>query len=89
MEQQPAYDQCGEEGEAIIIEPVYFEKRMWLRRYVDPKKMAKYSFYGSFAAVLFIFYVKLMSHPLLAFLYTVGTTVILSYSTILDSGYLL
>jgi hypothetical protein len=78
---------CMDKNE-ITIEPVYFEKKSWLRKYIDPKKMAKYSFYGAFCAILFIYYVKIMSHPLIAFLYMIGTTLVLSYSVFVDSSYL-
>lgn len=76
--------QCDFEKDSIVIEPVYFEKKGWLHKYVDPKKMSKYSFYGAFCAVLFIYYIKLMSNPIIALIYTIGTTLVLAYSTFFD-----
>jgi len=74
-------DYCDLEKDSITVEPVYFEKR-GIHKYIDFKKLPTYSFYGAFSAIVFIYYIKMMSSPILSFLFTIFTTFIVGYSTI-------
>lgn len=77
---------CDLEKDAIVVEPVYFEKK-GIHKYIDFKKLPTYSFYGAFSAIIFIYYIKMMSSPLVSFLFTIFTTFIVGYSTISPSTF--
>ncbi len=72
----PTQYECDPEKDMIVIEPVYFGGKAM----IDMKKLIRYSFFGAFSAIIFIYYMKIMSNPLFAFLYTFITVFFLGYS---------
>lgn len=73
--QQPEMEACEDDKYKITIEPVYFNRTM-----MRFKTIAKCTFYGAFSAVVFLVYLKILSSPLLAVLYSVLTAVIFAAS---------
>lgn len=67
--------QCDDDKYKITIEPVYFNKTR-----MKFKTLAKCVFYGTFYAIMFVFYLKILSSPVLAMLYSIGTAILFAAS---------